>query len=555
MLNIHRSSLLSITYPTLILFLLAGFSHISAVNVMAQPETDVLGVLLFSGGSNDSQTTLSSGKALLNPAVFRMEYYWSKAQPHETDALTFDGNQDAAIDRAVALGVDVYITMYTGLGWMNNCPSGTRALCGTKSRPPNPEYLEKYALFLSEFSRRYADKVAIIGIENEQNAVNFYDGTKEQYMNQMATAYAAIKSQAPSMIVTDGGVVGDVWGACIAKAWRDDPAYGKSESDILAMAKIFFDRKIRRGNYPPLQTIADVNALISAVENETPARESNCTELYYYLQRYNGISDRVSFHLYEDYVALPYILEWIPAYLARYGYELPVMTNEIGYWNDPGYGNLTTSTLYAMDVFKSIIFLKAHAVSPIIWYSFDTYNNDALQAVSLLDDVAPGPQPRLAALSYKFIADTFTALQTVTIKADGPQWYDYVFSGDETYRFEAIWSESGPVTRQLVNPNGTGEAFVYDYTGQLVSRYQSTSNVTLVVDAPVLIKWVLPQPGNTPIVKPGDANGDGRVDGIDYVVWYNHYNQSVSGASSGDFNNSGRVDGVDYVIWLNNYGR
>lgn len=55
--------------------------------------------------------------------------------------------------------------------------------------------------------------------------------------------------------------------------------------------------------------------------------------------------------------------------------------------------------------------------------------------------------------------------------------------------------------------------------------------------------------------RPGDANSDGRVDGVDYVIWLNHYNQSVLGATNGDFNGSGRVDGVDYVIWLNNYGQ
>jgi beta-glucanase (GH16 family)/outer membrane protein assembly factor BamB len=54
--------------------------------------------------------------------------------------------------------------------------------------------------------------------------------------------------------------------------------------------------------------------------------------------------------------------------------------------------------------------------------------------------------------------------------------------------------------------------------------------------------------------KSGDANSDGRVDGVDYVTWLNHYGQNVTGSSVGDFNNSGAVDGVDYVIWLTNYG-
>lgn len=57
----------------------------------------------------------------------------------------------------------------------------------------------------------------------------------------------------------------------------------------------------------------------------------------------------------------------------------------------------------------------------------------------------------------------------------------------------------------------------------------------------------------TPTPKIGDANGDSKVDGIDYSIWLNNYNQLINGVSNGDFNNSGKVDGVDYSIWLNNY--
>ena len=63
-----------------------------------------------------------------------------------------------------------------------------------------------------------------------------------------------------------------------------------------------------------------------------------------------------------------------------------------------------------------------------------------------------------------------------------------------------------------------------------------------------------PSVSPTAVQVPGDANSDGHVDGIDYVIWLNHYGQNVSGVAVGDFNNNNTVDGVDYVIWLNNYG-
>ncbi len=54
--------------------------------------------------------------------------------------------------------------------------------------------------------------------------------------------------------------------------------------------------------------------------------------------------------------------------------------------------------------------------------------------------------------------------------------------------------------------------------------------------------------------RPGDANGDGRVTGSDYIIWLNYYGKTASGPSQGDFNNDNRVNGSDYIIWLTNYG-
>ncbi len=74
---------------------------------------------------------------------------------------------------------------------------------------------------------------------------------------------------------------------------------------------------------------------------------------------------------------------------------------------------------------------------------------------------------------------------------------------------------------------------------------------------PTRINTSTPRPTVTlpPGSLPGDANGDGKVDGIDLVIWMSHYGQTTSGVSNGDFNNDGKVDGVDYVIWFTNYGR
>jgi hypothetical protein len=62
------------------------------------------------------------------------------------------------------------------------------------------------------------------------------------------------------------------------------------------------------------------------------------------------------------------------------------------------------------------------------------------------------------------------------------------------------------------------------------------------------------QETTTPTPFPGDANADGRVDGIDYIIWSNHFGQSTaSGNRDGDFDNSGRVDIQDLAIWVSRY--
>jgi len=58
---------------------------------------------------------------------------------------------------------------------------------------------------------------------------------------------------------------------------------------------------------------------------------------------------------------------------------------------------------------------------------------------------------------------------------------------------------------------------------------------------------------NKPAI-PGDANGDDKVNGIDYTIWLKNNGKTLSGGPSvGDFDNNGRVDQNDRTILLNNF--
>ena len=55
-----------------------------------------------------------------------------------------------------------------------------------------------------------------------------------------------------------------------------------------------------------------------------------------------------------------------------------------------------------------------------------------------------------------------------------------------------------------------------------------------------------------PVPGPGDANHDGCVDGLDYVIWSSNYKTGTTW-EQGDFTGEGYVDGLDYIVWSSNY--
>ena len=73
-----------------------------------------------------------------------------------------------------------------------------------------------------------------------------------------------------------------------------------------------------------------------------------------------------------------------------------------------------------------------------------------------------------------------------------------------------------------------------------------------------LVLYLVKTEGSTPIpgLKQGDANGDGKVDGRDLVIWIKNYGIStIAGASVGDFNLDKTVNINDYTVWIANYLR
>ena len=54
-------------------------------------------------------------------------------------------------------------------------------------------------------------------------------------------------------------------------------------------------------------------------------------------------------------------------------------------------------------------------------------------------------------------------------------------------------------------------------------------------------------------LREGDFNGDGVADGLDYIVWSNHYRAVAMRWGNGDLTGDRAVNGLDYTVWSSNY--
>ena len=52
----------------------------------------------------------------------------------------------------------------------------------------------------------------------------------------------------------------------------------------------------------------------------------------------------------------------------------------------------------------------------------------------------------------------------------------------------------------------------------------------------------------------GDLDGNGRLDGGDYLSWRDNFGRQVVGGEDGDGNCDGLVDFQDYVVWRDAFG-
>ena len=105
---------------------------------------------------------------------------------------------------------------------------------------------------------------------------------------------------------------------------------------------------------------------------------------------------------------------------------------------------------------------------------------------------------------------------------------------------------SGPAAVIFADPAAASTIATFRNAGTYVLRLTaSDGEKTGYADATVTVDGDLR----------ADFNGDGRVDGMDFLTWQSGFPTS-SGATkaTGDANGDGRVDGLDFLVWQSCFG-
>ncbi len=111
---------------------------------------------------------------------------------------------------------------------------------------------------------------------------------------------------------------------------------------------------------------------------------------------------------------------------------------------------------------------------------------------------------------------------------DQGQWDEFILiqSASLNAAFDEVRYESAPIELGYLPGHASGDGFFRHLTN-------NGSALTLVNYRAL----------------PGDANGDGIVDGADFLAWNTNKFSSGTNWTTGDFNSDGTTDGQDFVVW------
>jgi hypothetical protein len=445
----------------------------------------LLTVIPDSTGSTSSPEALRAS-APLGVRYLRVNLDWAVSEP-QPGGLTFTTDNDRRIQSIEQSGLRLFPTLYVGRGWMNGAPAENRDQ-GSRSYPPTDlgtEWSDEYGFsrgyfdFVTMFFTHYRGHFDYVAIENEANSARFWGGTAEEYVRLIRTAYKAIKAADPDVVVVDSGFVSNLWGLCIA----DDDLQSalKSRDEVVQFAIDYYRAETAR-----IQIRSEADLMRMLAEDSV---QEQCRRARYILQGMAGSVDAISFHFYEDYRVMPFVVDWIRYRTQLAGYAPSVITNEMGQ-RGPDVAFAETEA-HAESVFKKLVTARALGAQVVVWFSADTIGKP-VPSPDKVGLFAPGGEMRPAAETFRVVSESLgPELRLWAAPATGPGLFHYVF-GDATGQpaVEALWLEGGRQSVVLRVPPGRTNAVEVDFLGRTHALNPTDGAVSVEAgDGPLFIIW------------------------------------------------------------------
>lgn len=294
---------------------------------------------------------------------------------------------DDAVDDAEQLDWQLVLKIRTGSCWATGGrigePAGNRRM--TVSVPPTD--LDAYAQFVRAVVERYAPRgVHGYAIENEVNALNFWQSTADDYETLARTAADAIRGADPDAVVYDGGISSAGYGAAIARELLD----AGDEAAAVDAYNGYYERRFstRADDYWPVEDAAQLRA---ALASERGSHNLSFVDATFELAR-DGVFDVFQVHFYERWDNVPALMDLLRARLPA---GMPIEALEVGIFNpDDQYDEATQ----AAELTKTISLLMAGGARRVVALPL-AYNPDGREREEIrwgLLDPESGA-PRLAA--------------------------------------------------------------------------------------------------------------------------------------------------------------
>jgi hypothetical protein len=169
-------------------------------------------------------------------AWVRYDFNWFQIEPN-AGQLDWTA-QDAAVDAAVARGIDVYVTLAYTPQWAAVNPGCVVDSPDAAIRCQTQPFanVDDWKAFVTAAVARYKDRVTVYGMWNEPNLGDFYQGSQTQYENDvLKPGAAAVHAECPACLVAgpelSGLTASSRWngshgicafGGCIRNGWELD---------------------------------------------------------------------------------------------------------------------------------------------------------------------------------------------------------------------------------------------------------------------------------------------------------------------------------------------